>query len=457
MIKQYKTALIFLGIILVLVAAVLGLKFTEPAETPGESPITLREQTEIFAVAREDIKTIAVANEQDSYTISFEGEEPKVLNRNFAETDGFKLDSTALEFTSLKAEETVAEYTEEFSKYGLSIPQATVRLTEKSGKTTNLLLGDRAPAGNGYYFALGGSSTVYMLPEYKAEIFLRKLDYYREGTSIAIAEEKVTGLEIQSDDLNMTFVRNTIPEGEHNVFSVYNMTAPYQASANGTDISTILASVRDLSIADYVEDNAADLSRYGFNRYVITVRQGEQTDKLYIGKEYGNKLYIRINNSRNVYGVEKSSFAYLQTEPIKFISSMVYLRNINTVNKIDYTDNINGVKAVFDIVHGEGDAFTVTVNGKPIDTERYRALYAEMIGMTMKGTINDAIKERALVEFRFAFIDGTEEWVQFIRADERRVAVAVDGNIQFYLNRSDLTVKADTIAAILSEYLQTGE
>lgn len=453
MIKQYKTALIFLGIILLLVAVMLGLKFTAPDAPSGESPIVPREQVEIFAVAKGEIKTISIANEADSYTVAFDGEAPKVLNREFAETDSFKLDSMALELTSLKAEETVAEYSEEFSKYGLAIPVATVTITEKSGKTTNLLLGDRAPAGNGYYFTLGGSSAVYMIPEYKAEIFLRKLDYYRQGTSIAVDDTKVTGLEIQSDSQKLVFVRNEIPEGEHNVFSVYNMTEPYQGSANGTHVSEILTSIKELSIEDYVEDNAADLGKYGFNRYVITLKQGDETDRLYIGKEYGDKLYIRINDSRNVYGVAKSAFAYLETEPIKYISSMVYLRNINTVTKIVYTDNINEINATFEITPGEGDALTATVNGKPIDGERYRAIYAEMIGMSMKGTISDAIKERPQVEFRFSFMDGTEEVVQFIRADERRVAVSVDGNIQFYLNRSDLVVKADAIKAMLSEHL----
>ncbi len=454
MIKQYKTALIFLGIILVLLAAMFGMKYIEPATGEEDQPLELREQKEIFAIARENIKTLTFENPQDAYTFLYEGENAQVLNRDFAQVDPFKLDSTALEFTSLKAEQTVFEETEEFAKFGLSSPQATVVLTDNTGKSTKFLLGDET-ANGGYYFAVDGSRAVYVLPSYKGELFLRKLDYYRKGTSITMDTNLVTRLEISGKNGSMTFVRNNIPtEGSHNYFSVYSMTVPYQAAADGTEIAKILTSVSEFSIADYVEDDAQNLSKYGFDQYVITITQGEQVDKLYLGNEYGDKIYIRINDSRNIYGIDKANFSYLTAEPLKFISSMFYIKNLDTVQQIDYRDHLNQTSATFRIKKLADEKHEVTINGKPIDEERFKAVYTEIIGLTMKGAISYVPQGEPILTYTFTFTDGTSDTVQYYQADERRLAISVNGKIQFYLNRSDLVAKMDTIRSILREYLQ---
>ncbi len=454
MIKQYKTALIFVGIIVVLLAAMFGMKMMDPAAGQEEQPLELREQKEIFAISRGDIKTLAFENSQDAYTFAYEGENAKVLNRDFAQVDPFKLDSVALEFTSLKAEQTVFEETQEFAKFGLSAPQATVVLTGKDGKATKFLLGNET-ANGGYYFAVDGSPAVYVLPSYKGELFLRKLDYYREGTSIEVDTNLVTRLEITGKNGNMTFVRNDIPkEGSHNYFSIYSMTAPYQAAADGNEIAQILTSVSELSILDYVEDDAQNLTKYGFDQYVITITQGEKTDRLYIGNEYGDKVYIRINDSRNIYGVSKGGFHYLTAQPLKFISSMVYIKNLDTVQQIDYQDHLNGTSATFRIKKLADEKHEVTINGKPIDEERFKAVYTEIIGLTMKGAISYVPQGEPVLTYTFTFTDGTSDTVQYYQVDERRLAISVNGAVQFYLNRSDLVAKMDTIRAVVREYLQ---
>ena len=456
MIKQYKTALLFLGVIAVLLAAVFGMKYLKPSGDEPQNTIVPREQKEIFSVAREDIKTIAVQNPDDAYTFAYEGEEAKVLNRDFAQVDSFKLDSTALEFTSLKADETVFEETEEFAKFGLSNPQANVVLTDHTGKATKFLLGDKSPSGGGYYFAIEGAKAVYILPEYKGEIFLRKLDYYRKGTSIAVDTEKVTRIDISGKNKNMelSFLRNNVAEGAHNTFSVFSMTTPYQADAEGSEISSILEAVSGFTIEEYVEDDAKDLSKYGFDQYAIHITQGEQTDRLYFGNEYGDKIYIRINDSRNIYGIKKAPFAFLQAEPIKFISSMFYIKNLDTVESIDYREPLNQVSAVFRIKKLDEESHEVTINGKAMDEARFKALYIEIISLTMKGPINGVTPGEPILEYRFTFHDGTSDTVQYFQADERRIAISVNGKIQFYLNRSDLTAKMDTIASIIKEALQ---
>lgn len=456
MIKQYKTALIFVGVIAVLLAAVFGMKYWKPSDDEPQNTIVPREQKEIFSVERENIKTISIRNSDDDYTFAYEGEDAKVLDRNFAQVDSFKLDSTALEFTSLKADETVFEETEEFAKFGLSNPQATAVLTDRAGKTTKFLLGDKSPTGGGYYFAIEGSKTVYAIPSYKGEIFLRKLDYYRQGTSIAVDTEKVTRVDISEKNKNLTlsFVRNTVTEGSHNTFSVFSMTAPYQADAEGSEVNGILESVSSFSIEEYVEDDAKDLSKYGFDQYVITITQGEQTDRLYLGSEYGDKIYMRVNDSRNIYGIKKAPFSYLQAEPIKFISSMFYIKNLDTVESIDYRDSLNQVSAVFRIKKLDEEKHEVTINGKEMDEARFKAVYSEIIGLTLKGPIIGVTPGEPILEYRFTFYDGTSDTVQYYQADERRIAISVNGNIQFYLNRSDLTAKMDSIASIIKENLQ---
>ena len=452
MIKQYKTGLIFLGVIAVLLAAVFGMKYLKPSETEPQNTIVPREQKEIFSIARENIKTIAVQNPDDAYTFAYEGENASVLNRDFAQVDSFKLDSTALEFTSLKADETVFEETEEFSKFGLSNPQAHVVLTDNAGNATKFLLGDKSPTGGGYYFTIEGSKAVYVIPQYKGEIFLRKLDYYRKGTSIAIDTEKVTRLDISGKN-SVSFVRNTVSEESHNTFSVFNMTTPYQAAAEGSEITAILDSVSGFAIEEYVEDDAKDLSKYGFDQYVISITQGEQTDRLYLGNEYGDKIYMRINDSRNIYGIKKEPFRYLQAEPIKFISTMFYIKNLDTVQSIQYQDHLNQLSAAFDIKKLDEEKHEITINGKAMDEARFKALYTEIIGLTMKGSISGIVQENPILEYRFTFRDGSSDTVQYFQADERRIAISINGTIQFYLNRSDLTAKMDTIASIIREYL----
>ena len=96
----------------------------------------------------------------------------------------------------------------------------------------------------------------------------------------------------------------------------------------------------------------------------------------------------------------------------------------------------------------------VTINGKAMDEARFKALYTEIISLTMKGPINGVTPGEPILEYRFTFHDGTSDTVQYFQADERRIAISVNGKIQFYLNRSDLTAKMDTIASIIKEALQ---
>ena len=199
------------------------------------------------------------------YVIKKDGTEWSIISGGNFEIDTTNVNAVVANAADLNAYKLVEENSTSLEKYGLDKPyRATIKMTDGTEKV--LEVGDMTPTKEAYYIKKGDSNNVYTVYAYigdllvvdKAEI--RKKYFY----------------DVDSVDI-VRFVLNrngkTVFDAEKTEESGWTLHEPVKGNANLVRVSTILESFVRASVAQYVEENPQDLSKYGLDNpaYVIVV------------------------------------------------------------------------------------------------------------------------------------------------------------------------------------------
>lgn len=93
----------------------------------------------------------------------------------------------------------------------------------------------------------------------------------------------------------------------------------------GSVSESILAKAGNISIADFVEDNAEDTAKYGFSsgKYVYFEDSDGKKQKIFVGAKNGENYYIMTENSKNVYTAPYDSLSYINLKAVNFTDGFV--------------------------------------------------------------------------------------------------------------------------------------
>jgi len=88
----------------------------------------------------------------------------------------------------------------------------------------------------------------------------------------------------------------------------WQITAPEQKKAKSWEVSNITSALSGLEAAAFVDENVADLKKYGLDkpRLIATIKQkGSEVAKVLIGKEKGDRVFAKAANNAVVVEVKK--------------------------------------------------------------------------------------------------------------------------------------------------------
>src|SRR5262249_18620573 len=92
---------------------------------------------------------------------------------------------------------------------GLGTPPAIeVDLTEKNGKTQQLLVGDETPGGNGAYARLLAAPRVFAIPKYSKIALDKGAGDLRDKRLVTVDPNKISELELSAKGENIEFGRS---------------------------------------------------------------------------------------------------------------------------------------------------------------------------------------------------------------------------------------------------------
>jgi hypothetical protein len=109
--------------------------------------------------------------------------------------------------SSLSSDRTVEEKATSLDQYGLTQPAMELSVTDKTKKSTKLLIGDETPAGSAVYAALAGDSRVFVLSSYKKNSFDKSANDLRDKRLLTFESDKVSSIELTAKKQTIAFGR----------------------------------------------------------------------------------------------------------------------------------------------------------------------------------------------------------------------------------------------------------
>jgi hypothetical protein len=483
--KSLKPIIITLAIILVIAIAMVLLVFVFPNDTDAAAEETA-EPTETVS------KTVKMITEDDEALVSFEiiptdGESMLVeINRDsdgalsytvtpqaeYFSYDTTKFRSMMYTLTSVSATNFVEEDAEDLARYGLDAPWFTVRSTYDDGHVVDIYLGNATPTDSNYYVCTNLSNDVYTLGTYMVSLLTRTDIDYRDITLFPTYED---------DDIyeNISYVRLTDRDGSevelsledtenysegNTTKSLYYMTIPTQTSCNDYTVKAyVMDVVAQLAsygvLRDITEDEYAE---YGFDRAAELEMEdisGNHVDILIGGKQDDYYYYVMLKDSPGtVILAGAEAFEWLGFNYIELMNRTAWFVNITDIASIEYS--INGEEYYVEMTHGTetdedgntSSTLDATLNGDAISEKNCRRLFVRTLNFRIMGDVTDetSVSGKPSCTIKMNLLDGSEMLMELYEINNRQYALAVNGEMDYYIYKKNVTTLESAFETILS-------
>jgi len=378
--KLYRNAIILVVILGILTGSYFLLKNRNQDEASDELDDTIK----IFDLELSKIKEMTVETPEGVFEFEKKDEEWTIVSPAGLKADKSAISSIASNIYSLNADKLVEENPSDLSKYGLDKPVVVTVKTE-DGETKALEIGDETPTKSGYYVKEKGGDKVYVIGSYTGGKLKVTKNSIRDKKLFSVEQDDITALTMER---NGEKVFSAIKESD----TKWNLTYPVDAIAQYSSIVSMTEAIAQASVVEFIEENAADVEKYGLNnpRYALEFEASGSKTKLLFGseKEKGSEVYAMLEGNNEVFTIRLSSFSFLDKPFKEIIDSFAHIASIWDVSKIEV--EMDGQKVVSEISATEdGDDDKFTVNGKDASMEDeygdqpFRKYYQALIGITL--------------------------------------------------------------------------
>ncbi len=451
--KLYRNAVILVVVLGLLVGAYFFINNKNKANSDVSDITDTDDTIYVLKSEQEYITSLEYDNKLGTFTLKKNGEEWTMEPASEFPVDNLIADASATDMSAVIAERVIEENAADLSVYGLDKP-TTIKVGMADGSSQVLEVGSTSPTNEGIYVKKKGESKVYLVSSY----YLSKLNLSRGYfASKEILPVEATTLKTFSYEKNgeMALALDIKSESEMKI------TAPYKEDAEVSVVTPILQSVVQLSISEVIDDNPADLAKYGLDKPAFIIEYGDAstTKKILFGKylEKGTIIYAKFADGKSVFTVDVSSLTFLDIKFSEVINPFIFIPNINDVNKVDLF--IDGKNIISEIVtnpdNKEEDKFKV--DGKDAnmknesDKSLFRNFYQAIIGLTLNKYEPEA-KPTGTPEISIKYYmktDSNPVIIDFISKDKNYYYAMKNG---VYTNRVILKSKFDTEDGIRNTY-----
>lgn len=451
-------ALVLLG------GGIAVMKLTEPKPETPDTNSSLAEENEALDIYRVDynnIKTIDVKNENGGYSLKRTYRAASEEEQSKFSVDGLdniNLDEMVMSdfgpnAAVLTASKLIEENSSDLSRFGLDSPAAEVTITcdGDDAQTITLLIGNDTPAGD-VYASLKGSSTVYSVPSSFVKTYSYEKEYFVSRVVLEKPEEEdypvVQTIKVERSDLDYDIVFEYSGENESGgTTATHVMTSPVQAYLDVNDSVSYTHGLFGLKASSVlsVSPTEEEFAFSGIAEPLCTVTMTLDNGKEYIlklGKKYGGDEttpsgYIGYFEGTDIlWHFNSSDVPWAEMKPEDAMSSLVFGSYIYDLKSMKIESESGN--ADFEFSGTAADTYSVKLNGKDFDLERYRAFYQAVIKAPAEEIClsDDGIGKR-IASFELKYNNGNpDETIEFYEADGNKLIIKKNGVTSFKCRRA---------------------
>ena len=458
--RKVKTLIITLGVLVLLGAAYYGSTLWNKKKT-SDTALLDTTPVKLGNLNGSDIVKIEIPGlvfERDGNTwalVSVNGENPP----GGIEVDTSRIVAMVFSLASLWVERTIDDEPEDLSIYGLDNPSARVTVSCSNGKEVVYLLGDMLPQGNVYYVMVEGDPKVYSVPSYAVKDMLLTLDNFRiRSLSGTFEFSDFRELHIEKDGMRIDIVPKpeSVPPHLNSSFTVFLMTSPYKLtrSVDSQSLDNLLASLKGLQIAEFVNDNPSSLGPYGLDKPArIRLGTAEGALDLLIGNQIDEMRYAKLPNTPGVFTIGGLD-PVINVKPFSIIDKFPLILNIDWVDHLSVTGRADRpLNADFE---GIGDDGVYYLNGKRAEEKSFKNWYQTVIGLLsdaeLPGPVQNSDGEGNItIEYTLNTPPGVKASITLIPYNRDFYALRQEGTMEFLISRNQVNKIFDAANAVTFE------
>ncbi len=266
--------------------------------------------------------------------------------------------------------------TEEKSEYGFSSPQARVWVTTSGGKSYQFIVGNDAISGSSVYIKSGDNSMLTSTA--MTSQLTGSLAAYRAKDVLMVDPASIRSITYFVDGEQKLSLKNTN-------YHDWTLEFPFQAPAREVVLNELVARLRTLVIAGYV-DATSGKSDTGLDAPVasmILTDQNGVTQTLDFGSVLDTVQFVRIGSESDIVQLYVSDLDFKDLTP----EGVMYVAPLDI--PIDLVQSVSiktgGTEDLL-VLDRSGAVTSATLNGKPVDyAETFVSIYFKCITINADG------------------------------------------------------------------------
>lgn len=392
-----KTIKLLLAIIIpvALIGAYLVVSNVQKKKAEAEKEAAIPQKIELFNFEEDTVSKVVLI--RDNQTIEVVREDGSwAYNKDVSyELKQNAINSIGKNAISLTATRMISENPEDLSPFGLDPPISQFEVHLKDGTVHRGLVGDRTPAGSGFYFKKADDEPVYTISLYHGNGFLQTEADLRETVVAQVDLEKITYLKIDTGETVVEMEEITDEEKPVTFLSRYLLKQPYKniRSIDSTSFQEFSQKLPAAVMASsFIEENPEDLSPYGLDEphTTVTIRDPQKGYTLYLGDTMSDRqVYATLASHPRVFTISEYHLDFLPADPFTLVSKFALIISIDVVDSVTISSPANNLSYKMGIgrepAAGEDEEENVTyfLNGDVVEEDPFKALYQKVIGLMM--------------------------------------------------------------------------
>lgn len=420
-------------------------------ETPPPSPSAAADTETLFTLPGEGTPALTCTRtDAPSYELSLASTDAGSGEKTYRVTPGRKgfsyrqslLGAVYSHLAALSGRVVVESPTAgQLAEYGLSEP--VCRWTA-DGADAVLSVGGATALGDGYYAALSGRDAVFVISSSagaaltRRETDLRALDMLPD-IDTADPGATITKLRlVGQEDFTLRVVSIEDAPEDSPVYSPYEFLEPLKADASEYNVAQqVVGPISDINPSAVVEDDPADLSRYGFEGYRVEVTDtGGHVTVLLIGgvdAETGGR-YLMYEGTDTVLLDTDGRYDFLKAHYPDLMNKTIWLYNISDLASMTVEWPDGAARTVSYGYEGEGDARVMTpaLDGEDTSETNAKRLYQTVLGLYMQDLFEEPPAVAPAYRITLRFLSGEAAEMTLTPVNERVYAASVNGGPAMY-------------------------